>query len=238
MTKKIAILLTAILLLLCAIGVFYSYDNGNRLLTSEHHFAFTPDTIIQSLDSGKKNVFSLGSTDIWLEETSPYPYSVSWDQSEYLKIADAVHQFVWNESISEWHLKTMSFSLQCKNTNAGLQVAHFNFSKARISLDGISYVVHQIDIYPSRMLVNVWEWVYKGYDGPLGLDLSHIVISAKDAVMIAERNGGLANHSSDEEACSISVILSQSFAGNRWDIRYSPSYFKISIDAKTGEIAK
>jgi hypothetical protein len=236
--KRNAIFLLAILLLLLAIGCFCSSVNNDRVLTGEYHIAFTPDTIIQSLNSGKKNVFSLVSTDVSQEETNPYPYPVRWDQAEYLQIADAVHQYIWNESISKWRLKTVGFDLPCKYTNAGLQIANFTFSKARVSLDGISYIVHQIDIYPNRMLINAWEWVYKGYDGPLSLAPSIFMISAKDAVMIAERNGGLANLSSEEDACSISVIFSQGFASNRWDIWYAPSYFKISIDAKTGKIIK
>ena len=78
-------------------------------------YKINPYTVIESLDNGNKNVFMLvradGSPDNLLT-----PGSISWTQSDYLKIARALFEFLWKESLDDWIVFSLEFDKDCRNS--------------------------------------------------------------------------------------------------------------------------
>lgn len=211
-------------------------ENTSRKLVSENYFLIAPDSILKSLDQGEEKAFSPINSDG--EQGELYPFPIDWGQSDYLQIVNALHNYVWRESIDDWKLSYMAFTLPCGETGNGLQSGSFSFYKEKMTLEGISEVEHQIDIYPKMKLISTWEYTYK----PKllrwkSVDFTKIALTADEALLIAESNGGLNKRTVINNACDISIILSPNSANYLgWKVLYSPDVFSISIDINSGQI--
>jgi hypothetical protein len=72
-----------------------------------------PDTILDNIAKEQTDIFDLQSV-------TPQPAlsqslsTVQWTQKDYLLIVEVVHQFVWHESIEDWNIRYILFSLKCE----------------------------------------------------------------------------------------------------------------------------
>jgi len=134
----------------------------------------------------------------------------------------------------------MDFSGSCHDIENGLQDVYFVFYNILDSEDGKSRIVHNINIDPARSEINVWAEKYS----PLvmkwkAIDLEETNITADDALLIAETNGGREIRKSVDNECNISVSFSPvpgSFDG--WEIRYYQNpgtLFELKVDPTNGE---
>jgi hypothetical protein len=229
--------------ILLAIGMAISFfttscgtlENTERQVVDEYHFAIEPETILQSIARGEEGIFSPMSDDTEVGGLSPQ--LINWDQNDYLLVVDAFHKFVWGSSVQDWSLNYMSFSLLCNQVGTGFQWTSFSFFQEKNTVDESSEIEHQIDIYPERKLINAWEFAY---DSRLArgepVEITTAMLTADEALMIAESSGGLERRVALSNDCEISVILSPNSVNYRgWIVLYAPDVFSITINPITGK---
>jgi hypothetical protein len=209
-----------------------------RRVTREKHYLISSTSILQSLAEGNQDLFIPIDTE---PEKLPSPQEwITWHQSDFLQVAEAVHQQVWGESSDAWKINFESFGIPCNQVGEGFWSASFSYFKEVRTLEGLSQIERQIDIYPTWEFINVWEFTYE--PSLLGvpwnsIEKNKIEISADGALMIAEQNGGAEERIAVQDACDISVNLSPNSVNyHGWHIMYSPSIYSISIDPTTGEV--
>lgn len=209
-------------------GRFGSYRNGGL-------YTFNPETIFESLEQGDADVFIpyFGDPD----EIDLYYDPITWSQPDYLKVAIALIQKVWGESLGSenWNVESIYFEQNCKNP-MGFNSFHLvYYNDLGVTNWKRSYTTRLIDIQPWRGLA------YWGGDAIFSstflsrwenIDLEDFVISADDALQMAEEHGG---NETDKSHCStISVSMYQRDNG-KWDVTYFAANFGIYIDAHSGE---
>jgi len=208
-------------------GVFFSSygDTGA--------YKFDSETILDSLKRGDTNVFALTNESLG---THIYKTPFVWKQNDYLLITNALHQFVWKETVNDWSLHDMSFFGECGD-HIGFDVVKISYAK----LTGLQeYSVHMIGIYPragegewggnvkfSRSLFDKWYYI----------DLEKLKVALEDALQIAEDNGGEQARLSVNNLCTVDLSLSP-YPYPQWNISYSlvpTRIFEININAYTAE---
>src|SRR6266498_5292710 len=151
-------------------------------------YTIDPTTILEDLSKGKKNIFMpLMATPEVYEKLYPNPFP--WKQADYLNIASALHQYVWNETLNDGQLYSMSFYGDCRYNPVGFdlfKVPYFRDAEPR------QYSVREIDIFP--LYGGAATGGGTNFPRPLfgwrSLKLSEFKITADDALRLAEENGG------------------------------------------------
>lgn len=198
-------------------------------------YTIEPGKILESLARGEKGVF-LPETAPELTLSSP-SQPVNWKQVDYFQIADALHEYVWGESLEDWNLYFLDFSLGCNEINNGLQYGQFTFFKIEKIGGRQTRITHNIEIDPKNKSVSAWQTNY--YPSLVtwkSIDLINTKISADEALQIAERDGGYSKRTAVNNSCNISVGISRDTANySGWIVIYSPSIFIDKIDPITGK---
>jgi hypothetical protein len=200
------------------------------------NFTINPTTILDSLDHGKTNVFT-STVVTHTDDTSLPSGSVQWTQSDYLKVANALSQFVWNEPLDGWLIYFLSLENTCQDNLSGFDSFVAIYYKTIGSGWGKMYTARYIEIYP---LASIVYWAgdtdFPISSGWAAIDLSKFKITADDALQIAEDNGGIEHRTRVHNYCNVSITLPTGKDDNRWDIAYyySPS-LEMVIDPYSGE---
>jgi hypothetical protein len=201
----------------------------------EGHYLINPDTILADIAQGKTDIFMVQSV------TPEPPLSTSlsvvqWNQADYLEIARALHQFVWNESIEDWNLRHLLFSMKCEDILNGPQFGYFIFYKVASIREEESLFEHQIYIDPSNNSVS-WSEVeyYPNLARQSAIELLQNKLTVTDALQIAESNGGEETRMGVDNNCKVRGELFNSH--DNWRVSYVKvlDLFVIEIDALTGE---
>lgn len=211
-------------------------DSNFRTVEQEIFFRFNPNLILESIKENKKDLFVETSDETNQEQIIGIINVESWNQSDYLRIVDAAHQFVWSESITNWKISFMSFALSCEEIDYGFQSAIVTLYKKQIIWNEISTIEHEIHIQPKTGLITVWEFVYDSLFSNLkSLNIAEIKTSADQALLIAEKDGGTKKRLEVNNVCDISVSLAPSSVDYEgWRILYSPNIYSSLIDLETG----
>lgn len=237
------ILVAAIALLaICFAPVFGDqvklYPGGPSSYLKTGDYEINPSTILADLDRGETNLFTpiLATPESPVAGTSG---SFTWRQIDFLKVANALDQFVWKEPIENWNLYSMQFKRECQNNPEGFDSAEFTFYRT-IEVNGNQvYTAHGIGIYP---LFDMVSWGGDtNFPHPLifgweSIDLKKVNITADDALQIAEQSGGQNARSKANNVCRIFLT----FSTNSWYVLYysgdtASSLFSVRIDAGTGK---
>jgi hypothetical protein len=211
---------------------FDSYDTGR--------YKIDPETILASLDRGETGVFAL---ELATPVAPVFDTTISWHQSDYLKITNAVYQLVWKETFDSWSLLGMVFETTCRDNPNGFESGDIHFFKA-VKVNGeTQYTTREVLITP---LNGDLSWGGgANFPHPIfgwkSIDLSRLKITAEDALRIAEDNGGKSFCLSKQNGCSLSLIL-EPLAYDGWSVEYEYvgnnglSFFNIHIDPYTGKV--
>ena len=232
------------------LGIVYEFEREypNRALDNAITYVIDPDTIFASLDRGETNAFLPLPANTATSVPSWKPTSYFWDQQNYLKIADALHKFVWKESLEEWYLYSAHFRVfQCQDSFGGFDQAQFTF----YSVDKNSYFVHEIWITPSDREVGAGNAIYKNNGKWKQIDLKKVKVgNASEALSIAEENGGKEARFNNDNKCSIHILLDPFVYEYEflpglitrhdwgWNVEYageSINIYEIAIDPNTGK---
>lgn len=245
--KRMRIIVIAVLLVM--LGIIYVFDpfmeqvlkNPNTISNFRYtgDYKINPETIVASLGRGEKDVFmpQLAPSDAY---TSVSEGSIPWQQSDYFKIANALHQFVWKETTDNWHLYRMKFTTSCKDNLIGFGIGDFVYYKPIFTQQGhLRYTAREMIIHPLDS--NVTWGGGTNFPHPLfgwkSVNLSKLKVVAEDALKIAEENGGKASRLSVQDECTIYLNLS-GYSG--WSVAYHGAgdrlIFMIQIDPYTGNI--
>ncbi|MEW6029582.1 MAG: hypothetical protein ACOYZ8_09650 [Chloroflexota bacterium] len=147
---------------------------------------------------------------------------VGWLQEDYLKIANALSMFVWNESLDGWSIYRMDFQASCREVQNGFNWADFYFYK-EISIDGKRYYsVRGVFINPEFGYV---MWGDNTYSRPIigwkHIDINALTVTAEEALVKAEEKGGNAVRLSVNNACHVFVeMYPENNSYYDWDVRY------------------
>ncbi len=201
------------------------------------YYKIDPDTILASLDRGETDVFAPEPA------TPPAPIfnsTISWHQSDYLKITNAAFQSVWKETFASWSLLSMVFDTSCRDDPDGFESGDIHFFKA----DETNYTTREVLITPQDEDVS-WGGggLGSGFSRPSSgwksIDLIGLKITADDALEIADDHGGKSFRLAKKNQCSLIAALNMD-AYDSWQVEYfgndGLSHFKIAIDPYTGNV--
>lgn len=259
MNKKTVTWITVALLLVIGTAFvvwsrLYTPDYPEGVLYNKVTYTINPQTILTSLDRGETNVFLPAP----LEPEGPWPIlwpsgSFIWDQEDYMEVADTLHQFVWNESLGNWHLIRASFQInQCQDIFGKIDSASFSFFQRQEGWN----TVHGFWINP--MFGNVTAG--NQYSQRMGwtanwetIDPDKIKVNSVDAALLAaEEHGGREARLLVKNECRITLLLAPDRLkydflahpftryGWGWSVIYWPNesnadpIFEITVDPHTG----
>ena len=202
-------------------------------------YEIDPYTILANLNQGKQNVFKSIGKDSDRAKNLPTTNSFSWTQSDYLTVANALHQFVWGETLDGWKIYSMKFYRDCQNEPVGFSSTDITYFKYNNEKGG--YKVHEMTIYPNSHGVSQGgtdDWSRPLF-GWRSVNLRLLRITADDALHIAEKKGGKDFRAKLKNSCEIYLILVPNPSGdNDWKVYYSANSssdrYEISIDPYTG----
>jgi len=232
---------------------FYTPEYPEGVLFDSKVYLIDPQTILTSLDREGTRVFLSAPPEP--EDGWPQLWpsgSFAWNQEDYLKIADALHQLIWNESLEDWHLIRADFDIdQCQDIWGRIDSARLSFYQRREGQIG----VHGFRINPLHGYVEA-GCEYSRYEGwaTSTIDLDHVKINNVNAALsVAEEDGGREARSSVKNECRVTLllspdrieydVLSHPFTryGWGWSVIYWPNIsnadpiFEITIDPYTGK---
>ncbi|MDQ3004944.1 MAG: hypothetical protein M3R47_06115 [Chloroflexota bacterium] len=207
-----------------------------------HYYSIEPELLLDSLKAGKTNVFfpiAGEPVDIPLDQQILVP----WTQNDYLRIANALYEFVNSKTLDSWQLNSMDFASGCEEFDAGFQHGNFEFFKIVKTDERESRIALIININPRGKYVFITENKYypKLVDWS-SIDLEQNQLSASDVLQIAENAGGQAKRLSVDNACNISIWFSPDSASySGWVAHYyrrddGITLFQANIDPIKGEI--
>jgi hypothetical protein len=216
------------------------YPTGTSALSNTGDFVIDSNTILDSLDRAETQVFkpAIATPEVYTSPDRDIIYS--WSQSDYWKIAGALHQYVWNEPIEDWQLYRMYYYTDCADELSGFAIGDFVVFKGVVDQWKIRYAAHEIVILP---LVNSASWgENSNFARPLlgwkSIDLGTLKVTADDALRIAEENGGRTARLGVGNECRIHLLL-RSDVDNGWSVKYANNnelpIFEMHIDPYTGE---
>lgn len=200
-------------------------------------YIINPQTIFASLDRGEIDVFTpLPATQDPNTQLLPSG-SISWTQSNYLKIAEALSQYVWQDTLTGWTVYYLAFDNQCQDNPVGFDSLEITFFKT-IEVNGREfYTARHIKIYP---LASIVSWGggtnFSISEKWYGIDLAKFKVTADDVQQMAEANGGAAARLGVENDCRILIRTPNHDNDDRWDVSYYFGVnFEMLVDPYTGK---
>jgi hypothetical protein len=168
----------------------------------------------------------------------------NWSQTDYLQVAEAVNQFVWNESLDDFEINYMDFTLNCEDVNVGFREGRFGFFKVIYEDGEKKRIERRMIIVPSDKSIMVWENKYYPYlVNWKKIDKSKFAITANDALQIAENSGGMDQRLRFQNDCYLYVSLHPASAQYKgWHVVYTLNgrdfkrIFTLWIDPYSGKI--
>lgn len=215
---------------------------------SEVVYRIDSETILSSFNQSMDKIFMPVSSDSETNTQAPLDKIYSWTEDDFYKIANALHQFVWNESLENWKLYSAHYrKFQCQDNLHGFEAANFVFYRH----DEKSYFVHTVWVNPFQQEVGAGLAIYDFTGKWKSIGLEQIEINnASDALEVAEINGGRESRLRSTNGCSIDILLAPyAFEYNSlippfshrdwgWNVGYSDDnfevIFEIVIDPFTG----
>ncbi|MBV6467587.1 MAG: hypothetical protein PGMFKBFP_02955 [Anaerolineales bacterium] len=200
-------------------------------------YRINPNTLLKSIKEKTSDAFVLLDSP---PDDLQSSWNSNWKQEDFLTIANALHEFVWNESLESWNLYKIDFRLTCDKIGVGYYNAHFAYYKI-LTIDGQkTRIVHEITIDPDSNSTIVLEKEYSPVvmNWP-AIEEKRIKISVDEAIRIAEYNGGFKARAEVNNSCYISIYLSPgAVEQKKWTISYQKSrsekIFRIEINPYTG----
>jgi hypothetical protein len=224
--------------IICVSCINYNQDypllGGNR---NSGDYLINPDNILVMIDQEGEDIFLPAKGDqISAEDLMPYG-SFSWTQYDFLRIANALNQYVWGDNMEDWEIYLMFFDRDCRMSGEGFDSFNIIYYKMVTVDSKTKYVTRQIDVNPLAKLVTWGD----GLDYPRSflrpwhtMDFENFEITADEAVQIADANGGKDAREKRKNNCGISVSLLQDHP-NKWGVDYYVlADFHILVDPYSG----
>lgn len=213
----------------------YIEETKSAIPLPYEEFNINPVTILEDISQEQKDIF------IPIENSTPIiNYApVNWLQEDYLTIANSIHEFAWNENISNWKLNSILFYLQCDEIAYGSQSVYLTYFKL-IKNDAEEYrLVHNIVIQSQENRIGVWAEKYSHLTSTWEeYKLSEFKINSDEALQIAENNNGKLFRENINNNCSVSISINRKSHNEKdWIVTYygKDSDLEFIINTNTGE---
>jgi hypothetical protein len=218
------------------------YDYEYPISSRQGSYKINPDTILESLSQGEKDVFTqqIGTPEASNITTAKL---VQWTQADYFMIAQTLHKFVWGENWQDWKVTELFFRMDCQQAGKGPQIFYIKLYKIAYLRDKDLRLIHDIGIRP---LENSVEW-YEKKMHPIrevwkSIDISQINVPVETALQIAEEKGGYNARSKIENQCVIYIQMFANAMDEGWKISYSAddksNDFDVFVDPVTGKFSR
>jgi hypothetical protein len=168
-----------------------------------------PATVLDDIRKGKKLVLQ---TQPEPNPTNPpFMMPISWSQNDFLEVAQAYGQVIWQDDLNSWHLYKILFHGDCDSSDGKFTDADFLYYQEVTKGEEDLYSVHGIELSPE------YGWLTWGgdsfYPRPrffrwAEIDKKSIVkVPAEEALTLAEQRGGSEFRKTVNNNCDISVIM-------------------------------
>lgn len=248
MKKKLSLWLiilppVLIILIFGAIFVYFSYFYYEPYSSGQPEtggFLIDPETIINSINNGDVNIFSPILETAELRELV-FDKPIHWRTEDFTMVSEALNQKVWKDTLNDWNLYEMSFSVGCQDNMVGFEGGYLSYFKAVPPEK--SYMFREFSI---TLRYGYVEWkggrkISRPLFGWKSVDQDNLAISAIDALEIAEENGGKDIRLKFNNECAIKLSFSPE-KNDGWYVRYTDvdnlPIFRIVIDPFTGKTIK
>jgi hypothetical protein len=211
--KRFSLFITLLLTCAIAFGVLVFLDSlFDRRETKTNRFSqfysIEPKSLLDTLEEGNVDAFApiVADESPFLPPDQQIP--VTWTQEDYLRIADALFTFLWDDGLDSWQLNSMSFDLNCTDFSIGLQEGDFTFFKNQQASDAETRLERFIRIDPRNKYIYIAEYAYyPKLANWSSIDLKNNKFSASKILQIADKAGAKAKRESVENACDIHLLL-------------------------------
>ncbi|MCG2784605.1 MAG: PepSY domain-containing protein [Anaerolineae bacterium] len=193
-------------------GFLSGYSN-NRI----GYYQFNSQTILASLEQGKTDVFARLAMDPRLDDPDIEYDNIAWTQADFLRVASALSQKIWNEplDLDGWAIYSFYFIGHCSDTFGGFNDFHIVYYKTiKIGWETV-YSARYLTLTPWR---GTAVWAGDGEFSELfifpwgNIELTKFKTTAEQAVQIANKNGGKVN----QDRCRIRADIRD----GDWRIEY------------------
>ncbi len=245
MNRKILSVVLLCFLVTALVSKIFLYDNGysNPLHFSSYYdsgyYEIHPGTILESLSQKKNDLFTPASEEIWNRD-EPHYEVITWSQSDYLKVADALSREVWHEplDLKEWKVLYLDLEQDCVDNPLGFyEFSIVYFQNSGIGFWSREYQTRLIEVYTWRGLI---RWGEASFSDALlpgwgNADVYNFKVTADNALFVADNNGGSKVRQKAHNACWIAVWVNNyppvnGYSNNDWLVDYRMVDFSIRID--------
>ena len=236
---SILLLASALFCGLLIIQLGSEYQIGQELLdASEEAYQFDPNTILSG--EGKSTLFVPVPFPEEFSESAEMP--VIWKQEEYFHVVKLLMKTVWNEQIEDWRLNIITTRMDCTDFVSGQVIMRGMSIKFFREVPSPGHKVRKdldISISPSDGIIRVYKGEYYPYEILDYIEWSNFLISAEQAIIIAEQNGGAVVRTALSNNCGITARITAGREKDDWRVYYEPinkpSVFEIAVDERTGK---
>jgi hypothetical protein len=202
----------------------------------DEYYSFNPDTVLMDISNNKEGVFKPLNATPFIPGSQSFSL-VRWTEKDYYLISQFAYQKLWRENPNDWNLRHVYFSLDCSEVLEGPQFAVLVFNNVLPDTnERTSLIEHGFYIDVGNNTVNS---VKTEYAPALSSNYPTVVtnanISIREALIIAEEQGGRDSRESVSNDCQIGITL----FGNseNWRITYVDplDLFQINVSIVNGE---
>jgi len=204
-------------------------------------YSFDSATILNSLKQGSSGVFT-SFTKTPQPITRVPRMTTLWTQADYLRMAQAIQQSIWNDPLETLSLSDALFAVDCSDVEQNVfGMASFTFYKMVQQKGGEARIQYIIDIIPPENYVRT----SRAEHYPNGrvikpTELDQYPITAEKALKIAENNGGARIRLENNNSCRVDAIVN---GLDGWMVLYAikdkygwKNVYEIDIDPQTGSL--
>lgn len=214
------------------------YQIGQELLNaSDEAYLFNPQEV---LSDEKSDLFVPIPFPEKFSEFTDIP--VAWKQEEYFRVANLFMKTVLYEQIEDWRLNAVTTRMNCTDFASGQIVMRGISIELFREIASTKHKIRQdlhLSISPSDEMIRIYRREYYPYEILDYIEWSKFRVSADQAIMIAEKNGGTVVRVALNNNCTVSAHLTAGIQKNDWWIYYEPinepSVFEIAVDEQTGK---
>jgi hypothetical protein len=201
------------------------------------YYKIDPETILTSLGDGDEDVFMPLLVDPQNITEDVTDITISWTETDFLKIADALGHFVWDTTMGpkEWKVYYIAFRGSC-NDSIGFNFAKITYFKT----GGRTYVTRLIEIDPYLGLVRWGNG--ETYPKPIlqkwnSVDLFGAKFTADDALRITSNDAKERFQLTDN--CGVLMSTPQNNDNENWYVRFigTPDFVTYIVNLDTGHFS-
>ena len=182
--------------------------------------AINPATLLDDIRGGKKLVLQVQKD---TPDNPPFIMPIGWSQNDFLEVAQAYQQVIWQDDPYLWHLYGVEFHTTCDNASGKFGMAEFYYYQAITKGGENLYSVRAIEIEPEYGYLAWYEdgIISRSRFGTLTeINMENITkIPAEKALPLADQRGGNDYRKKENNICNISVFMTPERSD--WSVIYS-----------------